>query len=204
MANWPSQQEVDAYVAQEAPKFGILPAVAQRVRYGESKSGFVGDNGSSFGPFQLHIGGLAGGGNSGKGLGDDFMQQTGLNPRDPSTWRQQVDWSLQYASQNGWSKWHAAAAVGVGVWDGIVGAVGSGVNPGDIADGVRTGLSDTVDNVYTGLLSFTQNRAAAITLLMVGIVLVLFGLWGIISQVPVVHDTVNAVKEAAPLIAMAA
>lgn len=52
----------------------------------------VGDSGSSFGPYQLHMGGLAGGGNAGPGMGDDFKRETGLDPRDPATVPQQTAW----------------------------------------------------------------------------------------------------------------
>ena len=39
----------------------------------------VGDEGSSFGLLQGHVGGLARGGNSAKGLGDEFMRDTGMS-----------------------------------------------------------------------------------------------------------------------------
>lgn len=92
--NWPTQQEVDMYVMARAQALGIDPDIAKKVRRGESGSGFVGDivNGipTSFGPFQFHFGGLVPGPNSAPGLGDEFLKATGLNARDPSTWKQQI------------------------------------------------------------------------------------------------------------------
>ena len=88
-----------------------------------------GDQGSSFGPGQLHYGGVASGGNSVGGLGDAFTRTTGLNARDPSTWQQQIDFSLDQAAQGGWGPWHGAARVGVSQWQGIRGnAANSGAS----------------------------------------------------------------------------
>lgn len=76
---------------------------------GEGRSAYVGDNGSSFGPFQLHMGGIAGGANAGGGLGDRFLAETGLDPRNPATWLEQVRWVRNYVRQNGWNdQWHGA------------------------------------------------------------------------------------------------
>jgi hypothetical protein len=46
-----------ALIRNLAPKYGIDPEAAYRVATAEGLSGRVGDNGTSFGPFQLHIGG---------------------------------------------------------------------------------------------------------------------------------------------------
>lgn len=116
---WPTQAEVDAYVRSRAPAFNIDPNAAVAVRQAESKAGFVGDSGSSFGPFQLHLGGLATGDNSGPGLGDTFKQRTGLDPRNPDTWKQQVDFALGEAAKVGWEPFHAAKQAGIGLWEGI-------------------------------------------------------------------------------------
>lgn len=77
-----------------------------------------GDGGSSFGPFQLHYGGI----NPAMphaGMGDDFTKATGLDARDPSTWQKQVDFSLDHAKKHGWGNWMGAKAAGVAPWDGI-------------------------------------------------------------------------------------
>ena len=74
------------------------------------------DREPSYGPFQL----LVGKGTGGKmGMGDDFISKTGLDPRDPSTWRQQVDFALDHAKQKGWGAWYGAARVGIGDRQGL-------------------------------------------------------------------------------------
>jgi hypothetical protein len=64
----------------------VLSAIGRRARVAlrEGLNNYVGDNGSSFGPYQLHMGGLAPGRNSGPGLGDVFKKETGLDPRNPA------------------------------------------------------------------------------------------------------------------------
>jgi hypothetical protein len=84
----PSDQEVDNYIAQRASQMGFNPQKAvqvSRAERGARSGGWIGDHGTSFGPFQLHIGGEA----------DNFRRATGLDPRDISgTWRQQVDYVM--------------------------------------------------------------------------------------------------------------
>lgn len=115
MTNIPSRAEIDAYITARAPQYGVNPVTAIRVSHGELPvpSNWVGDLGTSFGPFQLHKNG---------GLGDDFIRQTGLSLTDPSTWKQQVDFSLQAASKGGWGPFHAAQKLGISTWEGIAGA----------------------------------------------------------------------------------
>jgi hypothetical protein len=87
-----------AQITAGAKAAGIDPKIMQGIYHGESLGGMgydVGDNGSSFGPFQLHMGGLAPGKNSGSGMGDDFKRETGLDPRDPNTVQQQIAWVAQ-------------------------------------------------------------------------------------------------------------
>lgn len=116
----PSTQDVAAYINQHAPQMGVDPRVANRVfTQGEYGGKYVGDQGSSFGPTQLHYGGMAPGGNRVAGLGDEFTKATGLDARDPSTWREQIDFSLGQAAKGGWGPWHAAKKVGVGEYEGI-------------------------------------------------------------------------------------
>lgn len=95
-----SPSAVENYIRQGALRRGIDPNIAATVFRGESSFNPAarGDNNTSFGPTQLHYGG---------GLGDVFTQQTGLHASDPSTWRQQVDFSLDQARQGGWGPWHA-------------------------------------------------------------------------------------------------
>ncbi len=100
--------EVEDYIRRRAPEYGIPVEDALDVWRGEGRQGYVGDYGSSFGPYQLHYGGIAEGGNSGSGLGDTFTSETGYSAIDPSTWRRQIDWVLNYAAHNGWQPWHGA------------------------------------------------------------------------------------------------
>lgn len=72
---------------------------ALQVYHGEGETGYVGDSGTSFGPFQLNV----------NGLGGAFIKQTGLDPRLPSTVPEQVAWVADYVKKNGWNKqWHGA------------------------------------------------------------------------------------------------
>lgn len=57
------------------------------------------------------------------GLGDEFTKATGLHASDPSTWKQQIDFSLDWARKHGWSPWMGAKA------EGITGMMGIGNAP---------------------------------------------------------------------------
>ena len=117
-----STNEVRDYIRRSAMARGLDPDIAVRVVLSEgglNPATWVGDHGSSFGPFQLHYGGLAPGGNGVAGLGEAFTRDTGLRASDPSTWRQQVDWSLDHARRSGWTPWHGAAAAGIGPTQGL-------------------------------------------------------------------------------------
>jgi hypothetical protein len=128
--------EIERYIRDAARSRGIDENTAVEVARREalnvfdpSKPDLGGDDRSSFGVYQLHYGGL-----SKKmpnaGLGDEFTKATGLDARDPSTWKQQVDFSLDHAARNGWSAWMGADAAGIGKWQGIkpdAGAVGTRV-----------------------------------------------------------------------------
>ena len=111
----------EALIRARAPAYGIDPDTAVAIARSEGLNSYHGDGGSSFGPFQLHYGGVAKGGNAVGGLGDSFTKQTGLDARDPSTVPQQVDFSLSQAAKGGWEPWHGRKTPGVniGVWDGI-------------------------------------------------------------------------------------
>ena len=101
----PMMQTIEL-IKQEAIKRGIDPNVALQVARSEGLGIYTGDQGSSFGPFQLHYGGVAQGGNKVGGLGDVFTQKTGLDARDPRTVPQQVGFALDQAKQGGWGPWH--------------------------------------------------------------------------------------------------
>lgn len=106
-----STSSTESYIREAAKKRGIDPDVAVAVAKSEGLNNYTGDRGSSFGPFQLHYGGVASGGMAVAGLGDDFTRKTGLNARDPSTVKQQIDFALDYAAKHGWGAWHG--------WHGI-------------------------------------------------------------------------------------
>lgn len=151
-----STNEVEAYIRQAAAARGIDPEVAIAVYRSEGARGYIGDQGSSFGPYQLHYGGVAGGGNAVSGLGDTFTKQTGLNARDQSTWKAQVDFSLDQAKSGGWGPWHGwkgAPFAGIGGGGGRsttvnVGGVNVYTSSGDgagIARDVDGALKRTLD-----------------------------------------------------------
>jgi hypothetical protein len=111
--------EIERYIYDGAVKRGIDPAVALEVARREalnvfdpSKPDYGGDDRSSFGVYQLHYGGLSSR-MPNPGLGDEFTRKTGLDARDPSTWRQQVDFALDHAKANGWDAWMGAKAAGI-------------------------------------------------------------------------------------------
>ncbi|WP_424362961.1 hypothetical protein [Methylocystis parvus] len=109
------------YIVEAAARRGIDPAAALRVAKSEGLNEYTGDGGSSFGPFQLHYGGVASGGNRVAGLGDDFTKATGLDARDPNTWKAQVDFALDHAAKHGWGAFHGAANMGFDDFAGIGG-----------------------------------------------------------------------------------
>jgi hypothetical protein len=96
----PPAAQVEAFIRQAAPQYQVPGEDAVRVWSGEGRSGYVGDGGTSFGPFQLHVGG---------GLGDDFERIYKEDIRDPSTWQDQVMYTLGYVQTHGWNgQWHGA------------------------------------------------------------------------------------------------
>jgi hypothetical protein len=110
-------KEVDDYTRKVAQQYNIDPDVASRVLAQESSYGQArkpGDNGTSFGPFQLHFA------PDGKAMGDQFMRDTGLDPRDPRTWKQQIDYAMMKAAQGGWAPWTTTMhKLGMNEWSGI-------------------------------------------------------------------------------------
>jgi hypothetical protein len=113
-------KEVDDYTRQVAQKYNIDPNVASRVLAQESSYGQArkpGDDGTSFGPFQLHFA------KDGQAMGDQFMRDTGLDPRNPNTWKQQIDYAMKKAadpSGKGWLPWQTTMKkLGMNQWSGI-------------------------------------------------------------------------------------
>ena len=128
--------EVADYIYKAAIARGIKPEIALKVSSSEALNVFDpsqpdrgGDEGSSFGPFQLHYKGMSKS-MPNAGLGDEFTKATGLHASNPSTWRQQVDFSLDHAMKDGWRQWMGAANTGIPRWAGIK-AVDTGQQPGE-------------------------------------------------------------------------
>jgi hypothetical protein len=111
------------YIREIAPNYGVDPNAAIAIFNKETggNSNLIGDMGSSFGPFQLHYGGMVPDvlRLNNPGLGDEFTAATGLNASDPSTWQAQVDFSLYKASAGGWTPWSTMSAAGLNKWSGI-------------------------------------------------------------------------------------
>ncbi|WFU09105.1 hypothetical protein QA646_17825 [Rhizobium sp. CB3090] len=145
--------DIVAYIRQAAIKRGIDPNIALRVAGHEGLRGFDptkvdrgGDGGSSFGPFQLHYGGINPQMPHG-GLGDEFTKQTGLDARNSNTWKQQIDFALDQVRKGGWAPWMGARA------EGIFGKMGVGPLPNNgYVDSVMSGAS-----LSSHLSSITNN-----------------------------------------------
>lgn len=119
-------------IRESASRYGVNPNIAVKVARSEGLAGGVyqsnlskgGTREPSYGPFQLLVGGP--GTNYPAGMGNDFIRQTGLDPRDPSTVPDQIDFAMRHAASNGWGAWYGAKKVGVGNRDGIPGGTRGG------------------------------------------------------------------------------
>jgi len=136
MANYPTRAQVESYIRSEAIARGINPDTAVAVANSEGlkadpKEGWqsnirekTGKREPSYGPFQLYTGG---------GLGNEFNKQTGLDVKDWSTWQAQVQFALDHAAKEGWSKFHGAKTVVDSQWTGLENASPKGVNANPVA-----------------------------------------------------------------------
>ena len=137
-----SQDIREAYIRQRALAYGINPDIAVRVARSEGlnvladRQGGLGDQGTSGGDFQLHVGG---------GLGDLFRSKTGLDPLDMSNWMAADDFALKQAAKGGWSPFHGAARAGITPWEGI-GAIGS-EDKSSATRGIHIGAPNTTIHV---------------------------------------------------------
>ena len=121
--SWPSWATLEAQIRARAPKFGVRADFAVAIANLESGHGrmFEGDGDhkgrhpSSFGPFQLHYGGVNSRFPHG-GLGDVFTHVTKLNARNSSSWQAQVDFALEHFKRGDGHQWStygkAVAAAG--------------------------------------------------------------------------------------------
>lgn len=165
-----NKEQLGQYIRYAAAKRGIDPNVAFNVANSEGFNTYTGDYGSSFGPFQLHYGNVAAGGNAVSGLGDAFTKATGLDARDPRTVQAQIDYALDLARQNGWGAWHGAQGLGYSNYQGIGTFNGDPSQFGDYSN-LSTPAAAIGNNspaarqaglprqLVTGLPSFGQNPA---------------------------------------------
>lgn len=109
------------YIRSRAMAYGIDPNVALRVARSEGLGEFVGDEGTSFGAFQLHVGGRRPGPLGASGLGDSFRAATGLDPSNPANERATIDFALKMAARQGWGAWNGAKRIGITGFEGIGG-----------------------------------------------------------------------------------
>ncbi len=130
-----TEAEQEAYIRKAAIARGVDPEIAVKVwtsegRYGvgpSKQSTVINKNGQreeSFGPFQLYMNG---------GKGNEFQKKTGKDPRDPSTFNEQVDFALDEAVKGGWGPWHG--------WKGLprAGLPAPGGAPASASRGQRLG-----------------------------------------------------------------
>lgn len=138
--------DIASYIRDAAVKRGIDPNTALKVAQSEGglnswnlQSSYVknGVREQSYGPFQLYKGG---------GLGNSFMDKTGLDPALAANGPAATDFALDHAAKNGWGAWYGAAKVGVGKWDGI----GTG---GTATDAVNK-LAEAAGSATKGLDTF--------------------------------------------------
>jgi hypothetical protein len=161
-ANSGSVPEMESYIRSAATARGIDPDTAVAVARSEGLYSYIGDQGSSFGPYQLHYGGVAGGANSVSGLGDTFTKQTGLNARDPGTWKAQVDFSLDEAKKGGWGPWHGwRGAPFAGIGGGPGGGKATTINVGGVTVNTSSGNGDGIARDIDGALKRSLSAGAA-------------------------------------------
>jgi len=114
-------KEIADYIRQQSPKHkgkyfpnGVPPDFAVGVAKTEGLKASTIDSstfsnpdsgGTSYGPYQLYDKSSTPGTLYGGGLAADFYKQTGEVP-SASNWQQQVDYSLQYMADKGYSDWH--------------------------------------------------------------------------------------------------
>ncbi|WP_054312284.1 hypothetical protein [Mesorhizobium sp. 1M-11] len=121
----PDMPTMESYIRQSAAQRGIDPDVAVRVARSEGLQrgtwqSNVTRNGArepSYGPFQLLVGGKGTG--FPEGVGNRFIDATGLDPADPANWQQGIDFALDTAGKHGWGQWYGSKAVGISPFQGI-------------------------------------------------------------------------------------
>lgn len=85
-----------AYYKQKTAELGLNYKAIVATVANEGLHNYIGDNGKSFGDFQLYTGG---------GMGNE-AEAAGVNIRDPKAWKQQADYALQQmAMHKGDAEW---------------------------------------------------------------------------------------------------
>lgn len=143
-----------SFIKQYASSIGIDPDIALKVAKSEGlgagvwQSNFMKDGfrEPSFGPFQLLKGGQGTG--FGTGLGNKFMQQTGLDPADPANWQQSTAFALDQAKAGGWGPWYGAKNQGITGFTGIDQNV---TKASGALDKLTTSSIDTAQSLSGGL-----------------------------------------------------
>lgn len=116
---YPSIPEREAYYRTVARKYNIDPEIAVKVARSEGMQPGVfqsnvykrGKRENSWGDWQLYKDG---------GLGNVFMEQTGLDPADPKNWKEAGDFALKTAAEKqSWGDWYGAGRVGIGKKQGF-------------------------------------------------------------------------------------
>lgn len=100
-----SQATLENYIRASARAHGIDEDVALTVFRAEGAGGwkaFVPTE-HSYGPYQLNI----------HGVGAAFARDTGLDPSNPQTWRENIDYTMNYIQGHGWGAWMGAKARGI-------------------------------------------------------------------------------------------
>ncbi|MCY1644392.1 phage tail length tape measure family protein [Methylorubrum sp. SL192] len=149
-----SRAEVADYVKQAAIERGIDPNTALRVINQESGFNVAAKNltarEQSYGVMQLNTMG---------GLGVDAMK-AGIDVRDPSTWRRQVDFGLDTVMRDGWRQWYGARDIGISRWEGI-GQGGSATSATNSAlpnlDASLRSIEGTATRATEGVTGLTAN-----------------------------------------------
>ena len=105
-------RHLEGFLRETAVKYGVDPDRLVAVAKSEGLGQFVGDQGTSFGALQAHIGG---------GLGDLFQQtHPGVDITDPRNERTLLDWQIAHLRDlGGWQPYHGAARIGITGFQGI-------------------------------------------------------------------------------------
>ena len=141
---------MEAYIRQKAAELGIDPDIAVRVAKSEGlrENTWQADGmlsygrEQSYGPFQLHNAPAG----ERPGMGNDFVNATGLNPANPDTWDEGIDFALQQARKGGWGPWFGAKK------EGITGMMGIGGEPAPAAPAYAPRPTDTVAQPGAGAM----------------------------------------------------